>query len=252
LVSNAVKFTEKGGVGVEIDRFGGHLKIAVSDSGVGIPLDRRDAVFEAFSQAEASTTRRFGGTGLGLTIVRELVSLMGGSITVDSAEGVGSVFTVLVPMARVSRRKRPKPLAARQAATTRDGLKVLIAEDNEINRLVLTTLIGQLGASTVVTENGRQAVDAWASGGFDLVLMDVQMPVLDGLSATREIRSREAAAGRRRTPVIALTGDVMPHHLLEYEQHGMDACVAKPIIVGDLVDVLDRVLAESGAAESAA
>jgi signal transduction histidine kinase/CheY-like chemotaxis protein len=249
LVSNAVKFTARGSVRVAVTHDGEALSMAVSDTGPGIPPERLEALFEKFVQADASTTRQFGGSGLGLAICRELAALMGGQVTAISREGEGSTFTLVLPLVRAERRAQPRP-APRAPSSERTGLRVLAAEDNPMNQQVLATLLGQLGVDLVLVGDGAQAVEASASDDFDLILMDVQMPVMDGPTATRTIRARERLIGRR-TPILALTANAMAHHEAEYVAAGMDGLVAKPIQLAHLIAEMDRVLGEDEVAIAA-
>jgi len=241
LVSNAVKFTARGSVRIVVSHDGASLTMAVSDTGPGIPAERLEALFEKFVQADASTTRQYGGSGLGLAICRELAAMMGGTVSAASVEGQGSTFTLTLPLAR-SVARAPAPARAMAAELSgRPGLRVLAAEDNPMNQRVLSTLLGQLGVELVVVDDGAQAVDASAIGAFDLILMDVQMPVMDGPTAARAIRARELGSGRR-TPILALTANAMSHHEAEYRAAGMDGLVAKPIRLEHLIAEIERVL----------
>ncbi|MBO9547501.1 ATP-binding protein, partial [Caulobacter sp.] len=193
---------------------GDWLELAVADTGVGVAPRDIDRLFGKFSQLDASSTRRHGGTGLGLAICRDLCVLMGGEIVVSSAVDFGSTFTVRLPADRLS------PLPAAEArivvapeTAPRAPLRVLAAEDNHVNQLVLKAILGQAGIAPRVVANGAQAVEAWRDGGWDLVLMDVHMPVMDGVAAVHEIRRLEAAEGRARTPIIALTANAMSHQV---------------------------------------
>ncbi|MDB5461080.1 MAG: hypothetical protein JWO72_2821, partial [Caulobacteraceae bacterium] len=196
LISNAIKFTAHGEVRVKVTRAGGALCIQVSDTGIGIEPARLSALFEKFTQADLSTTRRFGGSGLGLSICRELTHLMRGTITAQSTLGCGATFLVTLPLARGLR----APLTT-QAVLVEDGaptqlrLRVLAAEDNPVNQLVLKTLLHQIGVEIVVVGDGALAVEAWEQSEWDIILMDVQMPNLDGCAATRIIRASEAEQG---------------------------------------------------------
>jgi signal transduction histidine kinase len=244
LVSNAVKFTERGEIRVKAVHADGTLRVAVSDTGVGIPPAALADLFEKFTQVDTSTTRRFGGTGLGLAICQQLARLMGGAIEAESDLGRGSTFTLAVPLARIGDEQLP---AAPPAPDTTAGrrymtFKVLAAEDNAINQLVLKTLLNQIGVEPVVVAHGEEALAAWESEDWDAILMDVQMPVMDGPSATRRIRRREAETGRRRTPIIALTANAMSHHVAEYLAAGMDSHVAKPIEALRLFEALQTVI----------
>jgi PAS domain S-box-containing protein len=253
LVANALKFTEDGRVDVEVAHKRGALRLIVRDTGIGMSDEQQAAVFSRFEQADASTTRRFGGTGLGLAICRELVDAMGGSIELASRLGEGSTFTVSLPLAK-SRRKpasRATPVPP-ETPTTESGLRVLAAEDNPINQLVLKTLLGQFGVDCTFVGDGVDAVAAWESDRWDVILMDVQMPRMDGPTATRFIRDRERAQGRPRTPIIALTANAMTHQVNEYRASGMDGFVAKPIEVGRLIEALHEALAETAPDEAAA
>ena len=248
LISNAVKFTHAGSVRIAIDRADGMLAISVTDSGIGFNPERRAALFDKFVQADASITRRYGGSGLGLAITRELARMMGGDVEVEGAEGEGSVFTVRLALTRLRDRAPPREAtpSARPSDETHRTLRVLAAEDNAINQLVLKTLLHQAGINPTVVGDGQKAVEAWELGEWDLILMDVQMPVMDGLTAARLIREREQRTGRVRTPMIALTANVMSHQLATYRDAGMDGVVAKPIAVAELFAAIDESLASRG------
>jgi signal transduction histidine kinase/ActR/RegA family two-component response regulator len=245
LISNALKFTEQGEIRVTARRADGELIIAVADTGVGIPPEALARLFGKFAQVDASITRRFGGTGLGLAICQQLSRLMGGSITVASDVGVGSTFTVVLPLSRIGGERTPggPPAAEGEARpSTQLNVRLLAAEDNSVNQLVLKTLLHQIGVDPVVVSDGAAAVEAWELKPWDAILMDIQMPVMDGLTAARLIREREAATGRRRTPIIALTANVMAHHLAEYLAVGMDGHVVKPIEAGRLFQALQAAI----------
>ncbi|WP_042690399.1 PAS domain S-box protein [Azospirillum sp. B506] len=259
LVGNALKFTHRGGVAVRVGLEGARLgaetetaagstfflRFEVADTGIGIPEEVQPTLFRRFTQGDSSTTRRFGGTGLGLAISRELVTLMGGRIGVTSAEGKGSTFWFTVrcepaadPAAGVLTAPcAPEPPTAARAGSA--GLNVLVAEDNEINRDIVVTMLRRAGHRVTAVEDGLQAVRLVAEGGFDLVLMDVQMPVMDGVTATRHIRAMPGEASR--LPIVALTGNVMPGHRTEYLAAGMTAYLTKPIVSADLFGVLATV-----------
>lgn len=243
LVSNALKFTPAGEVVIGLDHGAAGLRLSVSDTGVGIPEDRQASIFEPFVQADTSTTRNFGGTGLGLAICRDLVRLMGGDIGLASRPGGGSRFTVTLPLPPASNPVTgARPVAQPAAQTLEGALRVLAAEDNQVNQLVLRTLLGQLGVEPCFVGDGLQAVEAWRAGAWDLILMDAQMPRMDGLEATRLIRAEETATARPRTPIIALTANALSHQTAEYVACGMDGVVAKPIEVGRLIEEMNRVL----------
>ena len=242
LVSNALKFTAKGGVKVRVGRERGGLSLTVFDSGIGMTAFQLAGLFRKFEQADASTTRKFGGTGLGLAICRELAELMGGTISATSAPGMGSTFTAHLPLKKVARAApKPKPAAGPRARPQPEAgrpIRVLAAEDNAMNQLVLKTLLAQVGIEPVIVADGRQAVEAWEREPWDVILMDVQMPLMDGPTATALIRTRERAQGRKRTPIVALTANAMSHQVAEYLQSGMDGVVAKPIEAGRLYDAV--------------
>jgi signal transduction histidine kinase/CheY-like chemotaxis protein len=244
LISNALKFTEHGEIRVIAVRMDGSLRFTVADTGMGIPPEALAKLFGKFAQVDASTTRRFGGTGLGLAICQQLSRLMGGVIEVDSELGRGSTFTVILPMPRVGEAKPATPLPSPdvQHRDSSPGLRVLAAEDNTVNQLVLKTLLHQIGIEPVVVGDGAEALEAWEAGHWDAILMDVQMPVMDGPTATRRIREREQQTGRRRTPIIALTANAMSHHVAEYLAAGMDDHVAKPIEAGRLFQALQAAI----------
>jgi CheY-like chemotaxis protein len=209
-------------------------------------------LFEKFVQADSSTTRRFGGTGLGLAICRELCLAMGGSIRVESELGVGSLFLVELPLEPVSGSGAVAALDAEPQlappALDISALRVLAAEDNAVNQLVLKTLLAQVGVEPVIVANGAEAVSAFEHGAFDLVLMDIQMPVMDGPSATLAIRAIEARAGAEATPIVALTANAMSHQVDSYLASGMDGFLAKPIEVAELYRMLAAVAAGSAEA----
>ena len=239
LIANAVKFTENGGVGVAVCGDDGGVRIVVRDTGIGIEPARIPLLFQKFVQADSSTTRRFGGTGLGLAICRELCKAMGGSIGVQSEVGVGSVFVVDLPLESAGPAAiLAEPAPASDAAAPAAGLRVLAAEDNLINQLVLKTLLAQVGIEPVIVGNGAEAVAAFVEGGWDLILMDVQMPVMDGPTAAKAIRAEEAARGATPTPIIALTANAMSHQVEAYRAAGMNGFLAKPIEVAQLYEAL--------------
>ena len=240
LVSNAVKFTEHGAVGIEVLEHRGAVLLRVSDTGPGVAAEFQDQVFDAFTQADASTTRRFGGTGLGLSICRALARRMGGDVTLVSLPGKGSTFTVRLPLQRAEAEADPAASAGRAAVAPLSGLRLLAAEDNEMNQLVLRTLLEPFGVQPHIVSDGIQAVQAWASGGWEVILMDVQMPEMDGPTATRLIREREAQLGLPRTPIVALTANAMSHHVEAYLACGMDEVVSKPLNVAELVQAIER------------
>jgi CheY-like chemotaxis protein len=256
LVANAVKFTEAGEVAIGVAATADGVRIAVRDSGIGIEPERVPRLFEKFVQADSSTTRRFGGTGLGLAICRELCMAMGGSIRVESKIGAGSTFIVDLPLTRTEESVDAAEVMA--FALSDDGappdvpLRVLAAEDNAVNQLVLRTLLAQVGIEPLIVENGAEAVAAFASGDWDLILMDVQMPVMDGPTAARAIRAREAETGAAPTPIVALTANAMSHQIDGYRAAGMNGILAKPIEVAQLYEALAAAAPEARQAERGA
>ncbi len=248
LVSNAVKFTEAGEVALAIRREDEVLVFEVADSGIGMDTDTLHHLFDKFFQADASTTRRYGGTGLGLAICRELVELMDGAIEAASLPGEGSIFRVRLPLPRIGDTLvKPAAPATAPAAHDAEAVRVLAAEDNDVNQLVLKTLLAQAGIEPVIVGDGAQALAAWEREDWDVILMDVQMPVMDGPSATRAIRAGELVTGRARTPIIALTANAMSHQRGEYEAAGMDELVPKPIEVNRLFGAIEAALAQKAA-----
>ena len=253
LISNALKFTDVGEVHVTLSWQQGVLSLIVADTGVGIAPEAAKRLFNNFAQADASTTRRFGGTGLGLAISRHIAEAMNGSISLESQVGQGSRFTVSVPLERVN----DEPAAVMRTlapATPSDSSKkpvrVLVAEDNPVNQLVLKTLLQQAGIQPVMVDNGAAAVEAWKREDWDVIFMDVHMPEVDGPTATCRIRELERERGGRRTPILALTANVMSNQVAQYLAAGMDGHVAKPIEVSKLFTALERVLEETSDSQS--
>jgi len=245
LVSNAIKFSSHGVIHVELAAAppgNGLLGVilSVADQGIGMTPEEQQRVFTRFTQADVSSTRRFGGTGLGLAITRELLTLMGGEISVQSTPGKGSRFTVRLALPTAPRQARPVPATAPIRSGSPRHLRVLVAEDDEVNRLVVCTLLQHQGHDMVLVENGRRAVEAAAAGGYDLVLMDVMMPEMDGITATRLIRALDPPAGS--VPIIALTANAMSGDRHPYLAAGMNAYVSKPIDKQELFASIDSLL----------
>ncbi len=250
LLSNAVKFTRQGGVTVRLAVSGSTARLSmltfeVEDTGVGFAADHADHLFERFRQEDATITRRFGGTGLGLSICRSLVEMMGGEISAASEPGRGSLFRVSLPLART---ESLEAYDARRAEAGRSGettgaaagtgraLRVLLADDHPINQRVAQLILEPQGAEVITVDDGAAAVAAFEAGAFDLVLMDMQMPVMDGLAATRAIRAIEAARpGAVRTPLIMLSANAMARHRDEALAAGADLHVPKPITSASLL-----------------
>jgi signal transduction histidine kinase/AmiR/NasT family two-component response regulator len=246
LVGNALKFTEAGGVRLEVAASAdGLLSLRVVDTGPGIDPAAAASVFEHFRQANNSSTRSHGGLGLGLTIARDLARQMGGDLVVHSTPGQGAVFeaTLRLPPAT--------PVAAEEDEGPDVALRVLVAEDNPINQRVMAALLGALGVDIMIVENGLVAVEAWKQQDFDLVLMDLQMPEMDGLDATRAIRRLEQTAGAAATPIVAVSANAMPHHVEECLAVGMDGHIAKPVQVAELAKALHDAAGRRRAAATA-
>ena len=254
LVSNALKFTARGEVRVRIEGVGDQgrdgLRFVVSDTGIGIAADKLSLLFQKFSQADGSNTRRYGGTGLGLAISRELAELMRGDITVESVEGQGSTFTLTTPGQLIVAGGEARDVA--EVSVKERGLHILAAEDIPTNQLVLRTIMQTFGVELEVVDNGQRAVEAWEHGHYDLILMDIQMPKMDGVAATRAIRAAEAQSGRPRTPIIAVSANAMTHQLQEYLAAGMDGHVAKPIELAKLSAAIESALSATQASSVAA
>jgi signal transduction histidine kinase/CheY-like chemotaxis protein len=255
LVSNALKFTASGSIRVLAAKYGAGIRVDIVDTGIGISSDVAATLFAKFAQADVSTARRYGGTGLGLAISRELAELMGGSITVESTPGAGSTFTVRLRLERIGEARRappPRQTTVLLPEPEPSKVRILAAEDNHVNRLVLKTLLNQIGLHPDIVGDGALAVEAWRHGAYDVILMDIQMPELDGLGATREIRAEEAATGRPRTPILGLTANAMSHQVDEYMRAGMDGHVSKPIDIAKLFAALEAVLEEAAESEELA
>jgi two-component system, sensor histidine kinase len=249
LVGNAVKFTERGSVIVtgaahKPPSGGMELRIEVRDTGIGIPIEKQGAIFEAFAQADGSMTRRFGGTGLGLTISSRLILLMGGAISVESAPGRGSCFRFNIQAEPAG---EPPQTPDRTAAAlsylpekpAARAVRALLVEDNPVNQKVVLTLLQKHGHRVTLASNGREALEALIGAEFDIVLMDVQMPVMTGLEATEAIRRTERGSGLR-IPIVAMTAHAMKGDRELCMASGMDGYLAKPIRLTDLLDALEQ------------
>ncbi len=244
LVANAVKFTDRGSVGVRVAPVAptpefpnGACLFAVSDTGIGMTAEALARLFQRFTQVDASATRRFGGSGLGLAISRQLVEAMGGTIAVESKLGVGSTFSFVLPCAAADESSARAASLAPEPTVDR-SLRVLIVEDEPINLKVVTSLVRREGHEVSSARDGRGGVALAEKEEWDLVLMDVQMPEMDGLEATRTIRARETRSGSRRVPIVGLTASVLPEEVGACLDAGMDAVMAKPFTL----DALRRVL----------
>lgn len=242
LLSNAIKFTPAGSVTIHIRILDeaelAHLTLVVEDTGVGFGAEQAERLFDRFSQADDSISRRFGGTGLGLSICRSLANLMGGEISAVSELGVGSRFTVSLrlPRAEALELYNDRDPQAAPELVSLDGrpLRVLLAEDHPTNQRVVQLILAGV-ADLLTVDDGRQAVAAFAADEFDVVLMDMQMPGMDGLAATRAIRNLEAERGAPRTPIVMLSANAMPEHLVQSTAAGADAHLGKPITAASLL-----------------
>jgi len=232
LVSNALKFTSAGAVTLSVEPVGDdRVRFTVTDTGVGFDADQKARIFTRFQQADGSITRRFGGTGLGLAISRDLAELMGGELDCDSTPGEGSRFWFELPLPPAAVIEEADDQASDCAP---EGLCILLADDHPANRKVIEVLLAPTGATLVAVENGQEAVDAFAIDRFDLVLMDMQMPVMDGLTATAAIRALEAERGLHRTPLLMLTANAMAEHVEAGRVAGADGHLAKPVTTQSL------------------
>ena len=247
LIGNAVKFTQAGKVRLAVSARRGEtasqLCFQVSDTGIGFDAETKARLFSRFEQADGSITRQFGGSGLGLSISRALAEAMGGMLEADATPGEGSVFTLTLDL--------PRGVGAldlwveeEEAEALQDplvGMRVLLAEDHPTNRRVVELILGASGVDLTCVENGQEAVDIFQVAAFDLILMDMQMPVMDGLTAIREIRKLEAAAGRSPMPIHVLTANAMPQHIKASLEAGADGHLSKPITADALLDLVGGV-----------
>jgi len=253
LVSNAVKFTDTGTVTIRAERLEGeHIRFSVTDTGVGFDEAARQRLFARFQQADESITRRYGGSGLGLNISQNLIALMGGDMSCESQPGKGSYFwfDILLPAVNAEAAEdnveRKDIMLDHAVATAKGlGLKVLLADDHAPNRKVVEVLLGSLDVELTTVVDGQQAVNAFEGGYFDLVLMDMQMPVMDGLTATQRLREIERRDGRVHTPVIMLTANAMREHVEASIAAGADRHLTKPLTAQSLIDCMASVLEEA-------
>ncbi|PJZ66116.1 transcriptional regulator [Leptospira wolffii] len=242
LIGNAVKFTDSGKVTLGVERQGKNLHFYVKDTGIGIHSDRLEKIFEPFTQADVSTTRRFGGTGLGTTICKQLTELMGGKIWAESVLGEGSTFHVLLPLQEGGGSGQERVSGSDFILP---ALKILVVDDMEKNTELVRLLLRNQGHTVIVVHSGEEAVQMATSESFDLILMDVHMPGLDGRQATQVIRMHETQEASRRTPIIALTASVLPDDRAAVEEAGMDGFIAKPVDVSEMISEIARVLGYS-------
>ena len=250
LVSNAVKFTSRGFVsltastaeeqdGVPVFRF------TVEDTGVGFDSTDKDRLFARFEQADGSITRRFGGSGLGLAISRQLAAMTGGELDCESEPGGGSAFILTLPLP-LAEAPAASETAKAPAGVDDHPLRVLLADDHPTNRRVIELILSQADVELVIAEDGAQAVEAFRSDRFDVILMDMQMPVMDGLTATREIRLHEAAMDQPRTPLVMLTANALPEHVASAEAAGADRHMSKPVSAETLLETVAELAMGAG------
>ena len=246
-LSNAVKFTDAGEIVLSLvdsedDRGCCRISFSVRDTGIGFPPEAASSLFERFEQADGTITRRFGGTGLGLPISKSLVELMGGTISATSTPGRGSTFRfdILLDRAECDVVANAQSNALAQVDRSRD-LRILLAEDHPVNRMTVQMILDELQVEIICVENGKEAVLAAEAGDFDLMLMDMQMPVMDGLTAIRLIRAREALQGLGRVPICVLTANALPEHQSQASEAGANRFLTKPINAKDLIELVCEV-----------
>ena len=254
LLSNAIKFTSEGGVRVKVATIDGEesdkttLRIAVVDSGIGISDATKSKLFIRFSQVDSSDTRKYGGTGLGLVITKQIVELMGGNITVQSKEDIGSTFIVEIPLKIVKASEQKKEDKKKDSAVIsisgHKRARILVAEDEPVNQQVIGKLLGMAGYSYDIAENGEKAVELFTQKSYDAALFDVQMPIMDGLAATQKIRTIEEEKGLKRLPIIAVTARAMFGDKERILEAKLDDYIAKPYNLNDVVETLNRYVGE--------
>ena len=239
LVGNAIKFTENGHVKVSctVNPAGGpeNVTLSIEDTGIGIPGDRLAAVFHQFEQADNSTTRQFGGTGLGLAISRTLAVMMGGDVVVNSVVGEGSTFRVTLTLEETEKPVEMESQAPEELPNY--GLRGLVAEDNKFNQVVVQNMLERIGISVDIAQNGAEALEMLDQNDYDLVFMDVRMPVMNGYEATETIRARRDAL--RDIPILALTAEATKNDVRKCLDAGMDVHLSKPLRISDVVSALD-------------
>ncbi len=260
LVGNSVKFTDKGGITVKLscppqnlenDQTEVVLEYSVIDTGIGIERDKLESLFEPFTQSNAEISRKYGGTGLGLAISRTLAKLMGGDLKAESTPDKGSIFrfTIRVGIGEspdeehtAKTKSQETKWPAGKTPPSWNGIKILLAEDNRVNRLVAENLLKRVGFNVISCLDGNEALYAWKRNAPAAILMDLQMPVMDGIAATRKIRDLERQSGMKRTPIVALTAHVMEEERSMAMESGMDGWISKPLRPNELYMELERLL----------
>jgi CheY-like chemotaxis protein/HPt (histidine-containing phosphotransfer) domain-containing protein/anti-sigma regulatory factor (Ser/Thr protein kinase) len=246
LISNALKFTHQGSIKIsvtieQVKDKDYYLKFEIKDTGIGIPKSKLKTIFESFSQADASVTRKYGGTGLGLTIVRQLVQLQHGTIKVTSEENEGSIFTVVIPYRiGIKDQQISKGRSALSKTLQLKNASILLVEDNDINRLYAGSILKMWGCPFDTAENGEVAIEKFKNSHFDLILMDIQMPVMDGFETTKVIRQWNNE--KSKIPIVALTANATQRDIDKCISLGMNDCLTKPFTQEDLLKVLDKYL----------
>ena len=245
LAGNAIKFTEKGSVDIQLQKVENQLRFSIKDTGIGIPKDKIKSIFGAFEQAKGSTSRHYGGTGLGLSISKQLVELQKGKIWVESEEGKGSTFMVELPIIAAATNAISQELITAEKlktmASSLKGIRVLLAEDNEFNQMIAQDDLSYYieDVKIDVVENGVLALEKLENGNYDLILMDVQMPEMNGFEATQKIRTNEELIGNeKRIPIIAMTASLLKSEVNNCYNVGMDNYIPKPYKAEELIGVI--------------
>ncbi len=244
LIGNAIKFTHEGEVHVRVQPSGASLEFSVIDTGIGIPEEKRGMLFKSFSQTDASFARHYGGTGLGLAISKGLVELMGGQISVRAREEKGSTFSFTLPLKAVDQPPIPSAETSPQdPGKSTAAARILLAEDDPLIREMITMMLAQKGVKVSIAETGTEAVEKWEVGHFDLIFMDLEMPEMNGLEATRAIRNRENGRGKH-TSIIGLTGHALGEVIADCLNAGMDQVLTKPFQMQDLYSAVQTCITE--------
>lgn len=245
LISNALKFTDEGVISVQCTGDLESISLKVTDTGIGMTEEECNAIFNKFFQADSSSTRRLEGAGLGLSIVKGIVAEAGGLVSVESNHGIGTTFSVDIPFAVISdgnEEEYDEEIRAQKITELVKGKKALVAEDHEVNRRVIKLLLDQFGVQTTVAENGQEACKLYEQEDYDIILLDIRMPIMDGLKALATIQEFSCKHSKVRPPILALTANTMIHQKQEYERLGFDGCIGKPITSSELFQQLNKCL----------